>query len=45
MKEEARVYLEIESKYGSGLGLKNSETVLPSEGLQKEAGKGGKTHG
>lgn len=45
MKEEARVYLEMESKYGSGLGLKNSETVLPSEGLQKEAGKGGKTHG
>ena len=45
MKEEARVYLETESKYGSGLGLKNSETVLPSEGLQKEAGKGGKTHG
>ena len=45
MKEEAGVYLETESKYGSGLGLKNSETVLPSEGLQKEAGKGGKTHG
>ena len=45
MKEEARVYLEMESKYGSGLGLKNSETVLPSEGLQKRAGKGGKTHG
>ncbi|WP_162613523.1 hypothetical protein [Blautia sp. An46] len=45
MKEEARVYLEMESKYGSGLGLKNSETVLPLEGLQKEAGKGGKTHG
>ena len=45
MKEEARVYLEMESKYGSGLGLKNSETVLPLEGLQKEAGKGGNTHG
>ena len=45
MKEEARVYLETESKYGSGLGLKNSETVLSLEGLQKEAGKGGKTHG
>lgn len=45
MKEEARVYLETESKYGSGLGLKNSETVLPLEGLQKRAGKGGKTHG
>ena len=45
MKEEARVYLETESKYGSGLGLKNSETVLPLEGLQKEAEKGGKTHG
>ena len=45
MKEEARVYLEMESKYGRGLGLKNSETVLPLEGLQKEAGKGGKTHG
>ena len=42
MKEEARVYLEMESKYGSGLGLKNSETVLPLEGLQKEAGKEGR---
>ena len=45
MKEEARVYLEMEFKYGSGLGLKNSETVLSSEGLQKRAGKGGKAHG
>ena len=45
MKEEARVYLEKVSKYGSGLDLKNPETVLPSTGSQKEAGKGGKKHG
>lgn len=45
MKEEARVCLEKKSKYGSGLGLKNSEIVLPLEGLEKKAGKGGKAHG
>ena len=45
MKEEARVYLDTESKYGSGLDLKNPETVLPSTGSQKEVGKGGKKHG
>ena len=42
MKERARVYLEKGSKYGSGLDLKNLETVLPPAGLHREAGKGGK---
>ena len=45
MKERARVYLEKGSKYGSGLDLKNLETVLPSAGLHREVGKGGKKHG
>ena len=45
MKVRARVYLEKVSKYGSGLDLKNPETVLPSTGSQKEVGKGGKKHG
>lgn len=45
MKVRARVYLENISKYGSGLDLKNLETVLPSAGSHKEAGKGGKKHG
>lgn len=45
MKVRARVYLENVSKYGSGLDLKNLETVLPSAGSHKEVGKGGKKHG
>lgn len=45
MKVRARVYLEKVSEYGSGLDLKNPETVLPSAGSHKEAGKGGKKHG
>ena len=45
MKKEQEYILEKGSKYGSGLDLKNLETVLPSAGLHRVAGKGGKKHG
>lgn len=45
MKEKSRVYLVIETKYGSVIDLTRAEMILTLTGLQDRAGKGGKKHG